>query len=204
MKKYISRFHYITQDLPERSHPEQVQTACEAGANWIQYRCFTKNEEAMITELNHIAAICDDWGATLIVTQHYRLLDQADVQGVYMEGNDIDLTYIRQQIGEDKTLGASAHTVEQVLALQKAGLADYCGYGPFNAAKADGKSVGFGGYRALEKHPVDLPVIAAGGIRPDDVEPLLQTGVYGIAVSSAINLSLHPAEAVKAFYRKVY
>ena len=96
MKKYISKFHYLTQDLPQRSHPEQVEIACQAGANWIQYRCLTKPDDELIDEINEIAVICDDWGATLIVTNHYELLDRVDAQGVHIEDFDADFAAIRE------------------------------------------------------------------------------------------------------------
>jgi thiamine-phosphate pyrophosphorylase len=70
MKKYISKFHYITQDLRTRSHLKQATIACEAGANWIQYRCLTKPDEELVDEINEIASLCDDWGTTLILTNH--------------------------------------------------------------------------------------------------------------------------------------
>src|SRR6476661_5869073 len=108
MKKYVSRFHYLTQDLPDRSHVEQVRLACSAGANWIQYRCFTKTEAELRQDLQQIASICDDWGITLIVTDHIHLLD-LDIQGVHIEDMDADFEKIRQEIGDDKTLGASAN-----------------------------------------------------------------------------------------------
>jgi thiamine-phosphate pyrophosphorylase len=49
-----------------------------------------------------------------------------------------------------------------------------------------------------------LPVIAVGGIQLTDVDPLLETGVFGIAVSAAVNLAVEPAQALKAFYKKIY
>ncbi|OOQ60465.1 thiamine phosphate synthase [Mucilaginibacter pedocola] len=207
MRKYISKFHYLTQDLPHRSHAEQAQIACEAGANWLQYRCMSKGDEELIDEINQIAAICDDWGATLILANHYHLLDKVDAQGVHIEDLDADFAAIRAVIDDDKTLGASATNVEALLRLQNSGVIDYCGYGPF--AHTDTKPnikplLGYGGYRELQKHPIDIPVIAVGGIQITDVEPLLAAGVYGIAVSSAINLSLDPGEAVKEIYRKIY
>ncbi|MDN3551074.1 thiamine phosphate synthase [Mucilaginibacter aquaedulcis] len=207
MKKYISKFHYLTQDITGRSHVQQVQTACEAGANWIQYRCMSKPEDELIDEINEIAAICDDWGATLIITNHYELLDRVDAQGVHIEDFDADLVTIRKVIGEDKTLGASATNPDDLLIIQSLGVVDYCGYGPFahtDTKPNDYTLLGFEGYRKLEKLPLDIPVIAVGGIQLQDVELLLKTGVYGIAVSGAINLSPDPAAAVKAFYRKVY
>ncbi|WP_259065613.1 thiamine phosphate synthase [Mucilaginibacter sp. X4EP1] len=208
MKKYISKFHYLTQDLPNRSHTEQVITACEAGANWIQYRCLIKTDDELIAEINQIAVICDDWGATLILTNHYHLLSEVDAQGVHMEDFDADLKAIRLAIGDDKTIGASATNIAGLLKIQQTGVVDYCGYGPFahTETKANHYTLlGFDGYRELQKHPdIELPVIAVGGIRINDVEHLLGTGIYGIAVSSGINLAADPARALKEFYQQIY
>jgi thiamine-phosphate pyrophosphorylase len=207
MKKYISKFHYLTQDLPNRTHIEQAQIACEAGANWLQYRCLTKTDDELIAEINQIANICDDWGTTLIITNHYHLADKVDVQGIHIEDLDADFASIRAAIGPDKTLGASATNIKRLLATQATGVVDYCGYGPF--AHTDTKPnnsplVGFEGYRQLQRMMVEIPVIAVGGIQLPDVDALLQTGIYGIAVSAAVNLSPEPAAAVKAFYKKIY
>ena len=207
MKKYISKFHYLTQDLPNRSHAEQTQVACEAGANWIQYRCLTKPDDELIDEINEVAAICDDWGATLIITNHFELLDRVDAQGVHIEDFDADLIAIRNYITDEKTLGASATDVERLLQVQSTGVVDYCGYGPFayTDTKPNNKPLlGFEGYRLLQKQPVNIPVIAVGGIRLTDVEYLLETGIYGIAVSGAINLAIDPGRVLKEFYKKIY
>lgn len=207
MKKYISKFHYLTQDLPNRSHVEQAAIACEAGANWLQYRCLTKTDEELIDEINQIAEICDEWGMTLIITNHYHLLGEVDAQGVHIEDFNADWQAIREIIGEDKTMGASATNIEALLKVQASGVVDYCGYGPFahTDTKPNNKPLlGFEGYRRLQRQPVDIPAIAVGGIQLTDVEPLMETGIYGIAVSAAINLAINPGKAVKEFYRKLY
>jgi thiamine-phosphate pyrophosphorylase len=118
-----------------------------------------------------------------------------------------DLTYIRQQIGEDKTLGASATNMEQLLARQDSGVVDYCGYGPFahtDTKPNDKPLLGFAGYRQLQGQQTNIPIIAVGGIQIADVEPLMKTGVYGMAISSAINLAVDPGKALKEVYQKIY
>ena len=130
MKKYISKFHYLTQDLPHRSHVEQVQIACKAGANWIQYRCLTKNDSDLVQEIHEIASICDDWGATLILTEYYHLLNQVDAQGVHIEDMKADFQSVREQIGEDKTLGVSANSFEDIERIALLNVIDYIGCGP--------------------------------------------------------------------------
>ena len=207
MKKYISKFHYLTQDLPNRSHIEQAQIACEAGANWIQYRCVSKSDEEMLPEIHQIAAICDDWGATLILANHYHLLDKVDAQGVHIENLQADFSAIRNIITDEKTLGASATNVEALLTVQNSGVVDYCGYGPFAHTETklnDKPLLGYDGYRQLERQPLEIPVIAVGGVQLKDVELLIKTGVYGIAVSSAVNLSPDPGGMIKEIYRRIY
>jgi len=207
MKKYISRFHYITQDMPQRSHLAQAEIACSSGANWIQYRCMTKTGDELIAEIDQIASVCDDWGATLIITNHYHLLDKVDAQGVHIEDPDADFSAIREAIGEDKTLGASAANLPGLLKTQHSGVVDYCVLGPFAHTATRPNNfplLGYDGYRKLEKASIEIPVIATGGIQLQDVELLLKTDIYGIAVSSAINRSADSARMVKEFYRKVY
>lgn len=208
MKKYISKFHYLTQDLPSRGHVEQATIACQSGANWIQYRCLTKTDDELVNEISQIAAICDDWGTTLIITNHYHLLDLVDAQGVHIEDFNANFQAIREAIGEDKTLGASATNIEKLLWVQSSGVVDYCGYGPFghtNTKPNNKPLLGFEGYRIVGKRPdISIPVIAVGGVQLTDVEPLLETGIYGIAVSAGVNLAIDPAKAVKDFYYKIY
>jgi thiamine-phosphate pyrophosphorylase len=210
MKKYISKFHYLTQDLDHISHLEQTQLACGAGANWIQYRCLSKTDEEMLAELHPIAEVCDDWGATLIVTNHYHLVHQADIQGVHIEDMDADLNLIRAEIGENKTLGASATEANQVINHIK-NSADYVGCGPFSITltKPNNDELwGVKGYQnavnQLKELGLETPIIAVGGVKLADVDLLLATGVHGLAVCSAINDTNNITKAYKEFHKVIF
>ncbi|MBC7746173.1 MAG: thiamine phosphate synthase [Flavobacterium sp.] len=210
MKKFISRFHYLTQDHSNRSHVKQAQIACEAGANWIQYRCFSKTDQEMIEEINQVAAICDDWGATLILTDHYHLLNQVDVQGIHLENMEADFKAVRNLITDEKTLGASANSMDDIKRVYNTGVVDYAGCGPFSITRTKPNNyplVGLEGYKKLisqmmDEH-IDLPLLAVGGIKTTDVKFLMETGVYGVAVSAAINLSDDPGEAFREMYNQI-
>lgn len=206
MKKYISKFHYITQDLPHRSHVEQVKIACEAGANWIQYRCLSKNDDELVKEINEIAAICDDWGTTLILTKHFHLLDRVDAQGVHFEDFDHNFNEVIKIIGTDKTVGWSANNILELQEIQRFG-ADYAFLGPFRFTEFQANRtalLGFDGYKQLKSHHITIPVIAVGGVQVADVDELIRTEVYGIAASSAINHAENTTETIKEFYQKIY
>jgi thiamine-phosphate pyrophosphorylase len=49
------------------------------------------------------------------------------------------------------------------------------------------------------KAKIEVPIIAIGGIQLNDVEALMKTGIYGIAVSSAINHSDNRVEQINSF-----
>jgi len=209
MKKFIEKLHFITHDIEHLTHIEQAQTACEAGAKWIQYRCLSKNDDELLKDIHVIADLCDDWGATLIVTDHIHLNGKADIQGFHIEDMAADFTHIRNLVGEAITLGGSANTIENLLRIAQEG-ADYAGFGPFAETTTKPNSyphIDLPHYQkavtTLQDQQIDLPILAVGGVKLTDVDDLLQTGIFGIAVSSAINLAEDRSDAYQQFYNKM-
>jgi thiamine-phosphate pyrophosphorylase len=209
MKKFIEKLHFITHDIAQHSHVEQARIACEAGAKWIQYRCLTKNDEDLLSDVHIIAEICDDWGATLIVTDHVHLKGKADIQGFHIEDMDADFLALRAQLGEETTIGGSSNTVEGLIRLATEGV-DYAGFGPFKVTTTKPNNaplLGIAGYAEamalLTEKNIVLPVLAVGGVTLADVPELMATGVFGIAVSSAINQSEDMRTAYEDFYTEV-
>ncbi|POY36926.1 thiamine phosphate synthase [Solitalea longa] len=212
MKKHIEKFHYLTLDMDNFSHAQQVEMACKAGAKWVQYR--TKNKrstEEWIAEATQLANICDDWGTTLIVCSNVEVVNTVeDAQGVHIEMADISVEEARELLGESKIIGGSAHTFEQIKAVYHSG-ADYVGLGPYQATTTIKYNVGhltLDDYASIiermKAEGIDLPVIAAGGIKPEHVEELMKTGIHGVAVCSAINQAENPEEVYKDIYKRIY
>jgi thiamine-phosphate pyrophosphorylase len=209
MKKFIEKLQFITHDLTARSHLEQASIACEAGAKWIQYRCLSKPDDQLLQDIHAIAEICDDWGATLIVTDHVHLHGLADIQGFHIEDMDADFRKLREQLGEAVTLGGSATDIEGLIRIADEG-ADYAGFGPFadTTTKPNNYNLlGLQGYRKAmhklqETHP-EFPVVAVGGVALSDVDELMQTGIFGIAASAAINQATDMRSAYLDFYARV-
>lgn len=209
MRKFIEKLHFITNDIENLSHVEQANAACQAGAKWIQYRCLTKSDDALLRDINEISAICDDWGTTLIVTDHFHLAGRADIQGFHIEDMEADLSIIKQKLGDEYTLGGSANTLEGLTRLINEG-ADYLGFGPFSKTTTkpnDLPLLGTQGYIQLayylEQNNFDVPVLAVGGVGLADVENLMDTGIFGIAVSGAIVNANDIGEAYKNFKRLI-
>lgn len=170
-----------------------------------------RSTEAWIVEATQIANICDDWGATLIVCSNVDVVEKVDdAQGVHIEMADMSVEQAREILGDAKIIGGSAHTFEQIKAVYHSG-ADYVGVGPYKPTKTIMYSVDhltLDDYRniieRMKEEGIDLPVIAAGGIKPEHVDELMKTGIHGVAVCSAINLAENPEAVYKEIYKKLY
>jgi thiamine-phosphate pyrophosphorylase len=213
MRKYIDRLHYLTQDdVPGFSAIEQTLMACECGAKWIQYRALPKPYDELVETAQIIASICDDWGTTLIINDHVELFGKADIQGVHLGKNDMHPAEARKILGDDLVIGGSSLSIEDAEYFFHNG-ADYISIGPYHYTETKKTSSEPKGRKGIEEFiekiynhitGFDLPIIVAGGIKPDDLNDILQTKAHGIAVSSAINKSEDPKQSFRDFYKKLH
>ena len=100
-------------------------------------------------------------------------------------------------IGPDKILGISAGTVEEARAAENAG-ADYIGVGAVfgTSTKKDARNLTIEKLQEISGS-VSIPVVAIGGINRGNVKELKGSGVYGIAVISAIFAAEDPGQAAR-------
>jgi thiamine-phosphate pyrophosphorylase len=196
-KLVISRLHYITQVLPGFSHAQLAQFACKGGADWIQLRMkhsIPLGERAQYEEWIKTAeatkAICRKYGAKLIINDHVQIAKEVGADGVHLGKDDMSPKEARTLLGDDFIIGGSTNSLEDVKKRIEEGC-NYIGIGPFRFTSTKDKLnpvLGLEGIRSIvENSGNQLPMIAIGGINFEDIKPLMQTGVYGVAVASAIN-----------------
>lgn len=204
----ISKFQYLTQDLPWCSHETLTEMACENGIRWIQLRVKNKAFDEWLQIAKKVKNICDKYQTILIINDNVEICKAIKAHGVHLGKNDMSIAEARAILGKDKIIGATANTLEDILAHQKNG-ANYIGLGPYKFTNTKEKLnpiLELDGYSQILKRSnalVKIPVIAIGGIRLEDVQPIMNTGVYGIAVSSAINLAEDKAKVISSFLELV-
>ncbi len=202
---FISRLHYITQDLAAKTHWEQAAIACAGGADWVQLRVKNASEEQWKTIALKTQEVCVKHGAKLIINDNAALALEILADGVHLGKTDMSPRDARNLLGENFIIGGTANTFEDVQALAGAKV-DYIGYGPyrFTSTKENlSPIVGLEGYKKLvqrmKSEGIDIPVIGIGGVKEIDVKLLLQAGLYGVAVSSEINLAEDGAQVTANF-----
>jgi len=198
----ISRFHYLTQDLPDISHQELAEIACKNGIRWIQLRVKNKPFEDWLQIAKDVKQICNHFQTTLIINDHAEIAKAVDADGVHVGKNDVTVLAARKIVGESKIIGATANTLEDILVHQKNGV-NYIGLGPYKFTKTKEKLnpiLGLEGYSIIQQsNNSSIPIIAIGGIQLEDVQPLMSTGIHGVAVSSVINLADDKAKVISSF-----
>ena len=198
----IAKFQYLTQDLETVTHAQLAEIACKNGIKWLQLRAKNKSFEDWLKTAKEVKAICVNYDCKLIINDNVEICKAINADGVHLGKNDLSITEARHILGNNKIIGGTANTIEDIIQLESVG-ADYIGLGPYKFTSTKEKLqpiLGLEGYSILQQlNNSIIPIIAIGGIQTEDVKPLMNTGVYGIAVSSAINLSDNKDKIIKEF-----
>lgn len=183
---------FITHPSEKYSIAEEVQMAIEGGCRWIQLRMKGASDEEVLETAAGLIDICRDNNAFLIIDDRVKVVNELKVSGVHLGKEDMDPMEARELLGPDAIIGVTANTAEDILKFKNKDV-DYVGLGPFRFTTTKEKLspvLGLDGYKKIVKDVRDagmeIPIVAIGGITLEDVEPLMKTGVNGIAMSGAI------------------
>jgi thiamine-phosphate pyrophosphorylase len=186
------RLYFITMDETPAGHLRQVEEACRAGIRWIQLRMKQASDAEVKETALAAKKICDASGSMLIINDRVEVAVAVDAHGVHLGKEDMTVSEARRLLGEDKIVGGTANTLEDVLEHHRQ-CADYIGLGPYRyttTKKNLSPILGLEGYRQimlrLKQEGIFIPVVAIGGIGSKDVLPLLEAGLYGIAASGML------------------
>ena len=200
MKK-VGRFHVITDTVLQtcRSHAELAALAIAGGADTIQLREKSGSTRDMIRAAERMQALCRKAGVTFVVNDRVDVAIASGADGVHLGQDDFPIPLARKLLGEKAIIGGSAGNIEEARKCVEEG-ADYIGFGPVypTGSKADAAPAsGLDLLRRVVK-AVPLPIVAIGGISLGNASVVMNTGVYGIAVISAVCCQPDPAEAARS------
>lgn len=202
------RLQFITQRTPRYDELEGAREALEGGCRWIQLRMKDADADCILLTGKKMRRLCDEYKAVFILDDHVELVEETGADGVHLGLKDMPINQARQLLGKAKIIGGTANTTADILIHYQRG-ADYIGCGPFRfttTKKNLSPTLGLDGYQHIAQETTRsqagaLPLIAIGGISKEDVEPILKTGMSGIAVSGSVLKAADPASEVQNFVR---
>lgn len=198
----LPKLHYISQGATTQEHLDHIQSACSAGAELVQLRLKGLSDAEFLAAAKEARTITAHFQTRLIINDDYKIAKEVQADGVHLGQSDACPAEARAYLGKFYFIGGTANTLKECQELI-AKEVNYIGLGPFRCTTTKvnlSPVLGLEGYQTILKTlKTETPIIAIGGITLEDVPALLQTGVYGIATSTALTTNfniIHPLNAL--------
>lgn len=191
----LKQAHFL-QYITNTTDSDRLMSLCQdylrGGGRWIQLRAKELTTTARVELAKPLVALCHQYNAVLIVNDDVEAALRSGADGVHLGKGDADVQYARAVLGEDKIIGSTCNTEEDLVLAYRLG-SDYVGVGPFRYTATKERLapiLGIEGLHSLSNArlalPHCMPMVAIGGITLEDAPSVLTTGVAGIAISGAI------------------
>jgi thiamine-phosphate pyrophosphorylase len=179
---------------------ERVAAAIVGGATVVQYRDKSADNAYREREARDLLAVCRAHGVPLIINDDVALAATIGADGVHLGRDDTALREARRALGDAAIIGVSCYNdFDRAVAAQQAG-ASYVAFGRFFAShtKPDAAPANLDLIHQA-KAQLSIPVVAIGGITPDNAAPLIDAGVDMLAVVHGIFGQADPEQAARRY-----
>lgn len=195
----LPRFHLhlITDETRGSGLLTALEAGVAAGVDWVQVRAKSAPAADLYALTRAALQVCRRHGAGLLVNDRLDVAVAAGAHGVHLARKSLSVAAARSAAPAKFLIGASVHTVAEAVTAAQEG-ADYITFGSVfptrshPGAPAQGPEI-----LAAVVTAVDIPVLAIGGITAGNVRSLLDTGVAGVALISAVLAAADPGAAAR-------
>lgn len=164
---------------------QEVSAALKGGARVIQYR--DKNPTDQVYLAKQLLKVCQHYHAPLLINDDAELAYQIGADGVHIGRDDGDLLAARKILGPKAIIGQSCYDdINLALQAEKNG-ADYVAFGRFFPSNS--KPLALPAHIETLKSAkiqIKVPIVAIGGILPENGGDLLVAGANLLAVIGGI------------------
>lgn len=166
---------------------DAVAHAIKGGARVIQYRDKKHAAVERMRQASELAALCRQRGALFIVNDDVTLAKETRADGVHLGREDVPLAEARKQVGTQAIIGVSCYNeLGRAEAAEKQG-ADYVAFGRFFPSRTKPQAVQANPELLREaKKKLHIPVVAIGGITPENGASLIAAGADALAVIEGV------------------
>ena len=153
-----------------------------AGMTWIQIREKDLSARELYELVLAARALLNPQGTKLIVNSRVDVALAAGADGAHLPASSPEARRWRGIVPQGFLLGVSCHAVDEVVVAEAEG-ADYAMFGPVFAPLSKASDLEARGLEGLEKaaHAVKIPVLALGGVTPENINACLNAGAAGVS-----------------------
>ena len=164
-----------------------VGEAIAGGGRVIQFRDKKHIAEARLGQAGEMARLCRRHGALFIVNDDVELAKETGADGVHLGREDTAVADARKQLGPQAIIGVSCYNELARAETAQAQGADYIAFGRFFPSRTKPQAVQASLDLLREaKKKLRIPVVAIGGITPENGASLIAAGADALAVIEGV------------------
>jgi thiamine-phosphate pyrophosphorylase len=158
----------------------------DAGCAILQLRAKRLDDQALLDLAVQLRGRCKDARVPFVINDRADIARIVDADGLHLGQDDLSVADARNVVGPMQ-IGVSTHDVAQAARAQREG-ADLIAFGPVFPTRTKEDPDPVVGLDMLQRvcGSVACPVVAIGGIKPENAEETLRQGPRYIAVISAL------------------
>ena len=173
--------------MPEVDFVSRAEAALRGGARILQYRDKSTDLEKRQRQAIGLLSVCIKHGAALVINDDVLLARRIGAPAVHLGQGDMSIQDARTILGPEVLIGVSCHnSLELAIKAQLAG-ADYLAFGAFHHSSTKPEAV-IAAPELLHsaRRQLSLPLVAIGGVTPENGGFLLRAGADALAVVSGV------------------
>lgn len=204
MKDFDLSLYLVTNrdKLSDEEFFDVIEKSLKGGVTLIQLREKTAPAREVIEIAKKLKNLCHSYDVPLLVDDRVDIALAADLDGVHLGNEDMDVADARKILGDDKIIGSTAKTLDWAIAEEKKG-ADYLGVGAIFETKTHVKTTRTSVETLKEiNQNISIPTVAIGGLNYENIDILKDSGASGISVVRAIMDSKNPEEDARKLFEK--
>ena len=175
-----------------------VEKAVAGGVTMVQVRDKHGDVRAFVERAQAVKSVLVGTGVPLIINDRVDVALAVDADGLHLGQSDMPDALARKLIGSDKILGLSIETEQQLQEADDLPI-DYIGLSALFETQTKTNLKKYWGYEGIKLalETTKLPIVGIGGINESNIPQLVETGIHGLALVSAICHAEDPKKATK-------
>ena len=183
---------------------DKTEKILDVGISLFQFRDKNSKYEIKKSTALKLQTLCKKYNTLFIINDDVVLAKEISADGVHLGGDDMDINMARKILG-DKIIGVSCYNnLEDAITAEIMG-ADYIALGSFfnSPTKPEARKIAID-LLPIAKSKLNIPVVAIGGITPENGKQLVDNKVDFLAIISGIYASTDIINSVKAYKNLFY
>ena len=183
---------------------DKTEKILDVGISLFQFRDKNSKYEIKKSSALKLQTLCKKYNTLFIINDDVVLAKEISADGVHLGRDDMDIDMARKILG-DKIIGFSCYNnLEDAITAEIMG-ADYIALGSFfnQPTKPEARKIAID-LLPIAKSKLNIPVVAIGGITPENGKQLVDNKVDFLAIISGIYASTDIINSVKAYKNLFY